>query len=629
MGASRLHVFFETIENLSISKNDQVLFLSNDYSKPVKNKIKKFYNGARESISIREKAISDYIDLTVRIGNAKLDDKTFREALIVEKSTASTWWYHLTSSRDNTSDSVYEDILLIYTIDKVFKESQCDSLILYDFPERLIKVLSSKWKSSSIIRKKRIDSFLKLFARALLSRLKYAYLTSKKIFVTRQFIENKKRAFDVIYFGFWDWSVMLDSDRNIIDKYHKRLPSYLSENTELSQAWLVMFDPHSEPGSENRKMKEVIPENIRGKNIFFLQNFMSYFDLFKEFIRISPFLTYLRYHNLISSGLSSQGFDLSYLFKDKLIYSFLNSSIPHLRLIETATKRACEYLNPLSTVSFLETYPFSRACFAGVNNYNALVPNIAIQHASRNEESLFFLTDPSQDGVFIDEPSGLPKADYLFAMGRAGMELALKSGYSAHKVKLTGSPRFDHVIRKKKEFSKKKRISVLFAASGVTGVELPAFLMALKVIKLIPNIDLILREHFFWKISKFNELKNFKDDYELSNLTLDQDLERADLVLFTTTTLAEEALMRSIPVWQISSIKSNLSSLSDIEQVKKFFSQDELYNALKNATTLSLVSKNEFNLAFLDNIEDRCFYRCDGLASSRVARQIRQILNKL
>ena len=84
MGASRLHVFFETIENLSISKNDQVLFLSNDYSKPVKNKIKKFYNGARESISIREKAISDYIDLTVRIGNAKLDDKTFREALIVE-----------------------------------------------------------------------------------------------------------------------------------------------------------------------------------------------------------------------------------------------------------------------------------------------------------------------------------------------------------------------------------------------------------------------------------------------------------------------------------------------------------------------------------------------------------------
>ena len=217
---------------------------------------------------------------------------------------------------------------------------------------------------------------------------------------------------------------------------------------------------------------------------------------------------------------------------------------------------------------------------ANVELFNTLIPNIAIQHASRNQESLFFMSDLAKESIFKIEPSGLPKADYLCVMGKLGMELALKSGYDPKKVLLTGSPRFDHVIRRKKELFKKKKLCVIFAASGVVDIEVPAFIMAVKAIKSISNVELVLREHFFWKISSFSKIKDCLNDIEVSCLSLDEDLERADLILYTTTTLAEEALMRSIPVWQIASIKSNFSALRDVKQVKKIYSEDELKIAL-------------------------------------------------
>ena len=67
---------------------------------------------------------------------------------------------------------------------------------------------------------------------------------------------------------------------------------------------------------------------------------------------------------------------------------------------------------------------------------------------------------------------------------------------------------------------------------------------------------------------------------EISNHSLDDDLSRADLVLFTSTTLAEEALMRKVPVWQIISLKSNFSSLRAMDEVNKFYSEKQMRFAL-------------------------------------------------
>ena len=114
----------------------------------------------------------------------------------------------------------------------------------------------------------------------------------------------------------------------------------------------------------------------------------------------------------------------------------------------------------------------------------------------------------------------------------------------------------------------------MFAASGVIELEIPALLMSVKAVNGLSGIKLVLREHFFWKVSTHPDVKAVLDHIEISNHSLDDDLSRADLVLFTTTTLAEEALMRKVPVWQIISVKSNFSSLRAMDEVNKFYSEN-------------------------------------------------------
>jgi len=624
MKSSTLHVFSEQVDAQVVLSNDYVLHFTANFIPTPLIKCRGTYDGVKESIPVRDDVISDYLALTTGIGLVERNAKTFKESLLVDENSASLWWYHMTSCRDNTQDSVFNDMLLLYTIDNVKKETDCENIIFHGFQSRIVKSILSKWSHSEFRNTKPGPSYFKLILKGLGSRLKYLILAGRKISITKNIKMSTKKNFDVLYFGFWDWSVKLDSDGHISDKYHKKLPTHVSEKYGLTQAWLVLFDPHSEPGSENRKMKDVISKSLNHEDVFFLQSYIFFVDLLKEFLRVKPLITYISYKNLIHGNLTSRGFDVSFLFKIQLLYRFLDSSILHLRLVELATKRACEVLQPATTVSFLETYPFSRACYAGVNQFNKLTSNIAIQHASRNRESMFFMSDISREGAFNHQPLGMPRANYFCAMGAHGAELALTSGYNPNNVVLTGSPRFDHVVRGSSSRAKNHDLCVIFAASGLVDIEVPAFLLALKAIKNIAGIQLVLREHFFWKVSHIQEVKNCLTNIEVSKLSLDDDLDRADLVLFTTTTLAEEALMRSIPVWQIVSTGSNFSSLSDVKEVDYYFNKNDLSKAL--VTFKEQASHELFNEYFLDQIERRCFYKCDGQAAERVAKFIYKLL---
>ncbi len=611
-----------------IKEDDSILHFSFDFRDfPSGVRCATIFNGAEESVHVRGDVISDYLDATAGIGITERNSQTFRNALKVHPDASSVWWYHMVSCRDNTQDLAFDDMVLVYTVNRVYESSDFNDIVFHRLPQKLADVFASKWPEANYFNIGKEDNILKILIKGIASRLKYLWLSSRKILLTRKFRKDINNPLEILYFGFWDWSVKQDAEGNLVDKYYKKLPSNLRDRGISRQGWLVLFDPHSEPSSKGRSMKDAIPETCKYNEIFFLQSYMSLVDLFKEVIRIKPLLIYLSYKKKIHSELNINGFDLYPLFRQELLYRFLDSSIPHLRLIELATKRACLGLAPKITINFLETYPFSRACYAGVQEYNCDIKNIAMQHASRNDESLFFRMHPKKEYSIGDDGESVPKADYIFAMGKLGSRLVAESGYPDEKNILTGSPRFDHVVREERKSKiEYDDICILFAASGVIEIEIPAFLLSARVIKNMPGVKLILREHFFWKISDRKEVTDLLDGIEISICSLDEDLERADLVLFTTTTLAEEALMKSIPVWQIASVKSNFSSLRKIPQVKKIYSEKQLTDELLLA--LESEFSGRFSEKFIDSIEQQCFYKCDGLASTRVADQIITILNK-
>ena len=290
-------------------------------------------------------------------------------------------------------------------------------------------------------------------------------------------------------------------------------------------------------------------------------------------------------------------------------------------------RRACSELSPEVTVNFLETYPISRACYSGTKQSAKNSIRNAMQHASRNQESTFFRCHPTKEySVGVDKET-LPKADYHFVMGDLSAKMMAESGYPEDRIKLTGSPRFDHVVRgKRKVIVRNTERSILFAASGDVELEVSAFLMIVRAVQGLSGIKLVLREHFFWKLSSNPAVKSVLDRIEVSNRSLEDDLSRADLVLFTKTTLAEEALMREIPVWQIISGESNFSTLISMDEVKKFHSENQIRNALKEA-----MEQEKFDVvhsSVVDQVERNCFFKCDGRSAERMSAQIKKLISR-
>lgn len=625
-----LHVFFGECHNDldKISSGDSVLYFPIKFSEfPRCVECTQIFNGIRESLEVRDAAISDYLVITADIGLVEKNSRTFRNALHVDALSESLWWYHMVSCRDNTSSPHFNEILQVYTINSVYKKSGCKDIFFHSIPVRLAEVLKSKWPHFHYTYSGPKESLVKAFVLGFGSRISYLIKSANKIRVTSKFKKVSNHAFDILFFGFWDWSVCQDKYGKLVDNYYKKLPQCLNLQGLTNQGWLVLFDPHSQPGSELRPMKSVIPDSCHENNVFFLQSYLSLFDLLKEVFRVQPYFKFLSYKKLIRSALEGNGFNLYPLFRKELHYRFFDSSLIHLRLVELAVRRACSELSPKVTVNFLETYPISRACYSGTRQSAKDSIRIAMQHASRNEESTFFRCHPTKEySVGVDKET-LPKADYQFVMGGLGAKMMAESGYPEDRIKLTGSPRFDHVIRCKKKFTVgNTERSILFAASGDVELEIPAFLMIVRAVQGLSGIKLVLREHFFWKLSANPAVKPVLNRIEVSNRSLEDDLCRADLVLFTKTTLAEEALMREIPVWQIISGESNFSSLRMMDEVKKFHSENQIRIALKKA-----MERENFDVvhsSVVDQVERSCFFKCDGRSAERMAAQIKKLISR-
>ena len=103
----------------------------------------------------------------------------------------------------------------------------------------------------------------------LLSRFKFLFQSVvRKLFVLK-YVKFNKRHFDVLFFGFWDWSVKRRANGEIYDLYFKRVSNLLPNTVECSHSWLVLFDPFSQRKLSSQTLKQKsFPHLVRTKLCF-------------------------------------------------------------------------------------------------------------------------------------------------------------------------------------------------------------------------------------------------------------------------------------------------------------------------------------------------------------------------
>ncbi len=586
------------------------------------------------SREVRHDAREMYINLVARIGVVPYSQGlTWRRAL-ARPNEASRWWYHPVSYKDCESDPTFNSIIAVLTICSVAKKQGLKKLVLVGAPWEIAAVL----KSGFVVEEKNAhcpSGPWRIYLRGVASRVLLVLRLLRQWFAICRQLELPKNSFAVVFSGFWDWSVVWDDQtKSLVDRYFKALPEELRRQGVPSIGWFTWFDPHSEPGRKHRRYKEVLSPLKGRDDVVILQRFLYPKDIIKATVDMRPLVTYLRIRRKPAFREAFRVGHLNYdhLFSERLLQGFLNASIAQFELVTLATERASKWYRPRISVSFLEHFPYSRAYYEGLRRAKTGTMSCAVQHASYSHEKTFLFFHPSLE--FRGEPDGCvpPHPDYVFAMGTLGRDLFLECGYPKGCVLLTGSPRYDHVrlsstplpLLQQRAKGEGRCIRILVVSSLDVEVEVDMVEAVATAVRDMDGVKLFLRNHPFSRVEQHPRFAAYKDQIELAHGSLQENLEHADLILFTYSTAAEEAFLQGKPVWQWLPLQFNGSALSEAAAIPQFGSVAKLRDALRE------FSKNP--VQYFPSLEmrqyalERLFYRGDGCAAKRISEILKKRL---
>lgn len=605
----------------------------------VEEEFERQYSGcvlrAREvSHDVRMRAKAFYIDLVSRIGTATVKTgQSLRQAL-TSSGEVSRWWFHPVAFRDCESDPTFNWLIAILTIQTVVEKSGHQALVLVGASAEIVAVLRSAYRIKEQ-GKRRLFHLRWLWGRGLASRFRYVMMMLRYSKAARRHCGVPEGPYDVVFSGFWDWSVRpRDLTGSFEDKYFQLLPDQLRFRRRISCGWFAWLDPKGDPTRATRPITAVLAPLKNHREVVILQAFLRPGDIIRSVTDFRPLAIFLRVRkkSVFREIFREKGLDFYPLFAAQLLQGFLNPSLPHGELVVRAVKRACKRLKPKVSMSFLEHFPYSRAYYAGIRSAGGGTICVAVQHASANHEKTFLFLHPSRE--FRGEPDGcaVPHPDYVCTMGTLGQELFLECGYPTNRVFVTGSPRYDHlflaaapILLEKR--SERRGMRLLIVASLSQEVEMDMIEAVCVAARGLVDVKVSLREHPFSPLSTNPRFALFKNFLEITQGSLSEDLARADLILFTYSTVAEEAFLQGKPVWQWFPMGFDGSALAAVADIPRFSSPVTLRKALTEF--LADPSRFQPDLNESRRTLERLFFRADGGAASRVADLVWNLLRDI
>lgn len=590
-------------------------------------------NARQAAVAVRAEARKVYLDLAASMGTAPWGgNQTWRQAL-ARPGEASRWWYHPVSFKDCESDPAFNRILALLTIRAAAEKFRPQNLVLVGAPWEVAAVLKSRFavEEQGTGPPPRV---WRLWLKGLAARALYVLRAWWQWLTIRRYCQLPAGLFDVVFSGFWDWSVAWnDETRSLADRYFKGLPDELTRRG-VSRGWLAWFAPHMEPGKQRRPLPAVLAPLSSTREVVILQAFLRPGEIWKAAWDFGPLATFLtiRKQPAFQEVFRQGGFDYYPLFSERLLYGFLNSGLPYHELVALATERATRRYRPQVAVSFLEHYPYARAHHEGVRRAATNTRRLAVQHASYNHEKTFLFLDPVRE--FKGEPDGCgaPCPDCICAMGGLGKELFEECGYPEEQVFLTGGTRYDHIragVAHTSSPGEKTRVGEGIRLLLVPGLDVDQELEMVEAVcsavRDLEGIALCLRNHPFRRLDEHPGFAPYQGLMELTQGTLEEDLDRADLIMFTYSTVAEEAFLQGKPVWQWLPLGYNGSALAEVATIPQFFSVASLKAALREfqADSRPFIPREEARREVLE----RLFYRGDGQAAVRIAGLIKDFMS--
>jgi surface carbohydrate biosynthesis protein (TIGR04326 family) len=580
--------------------------------------------GRELSFQVRPAALELYRELVARIGTAPVRrGRTFRQAM-TRPGGASLWWFHPVAFRDSEGSPIFGWIIQTLTVRQIAHAENVTGICLVGAPPGVAEVLRGVFAVDEI-HSTPVTPFWMIALRGMAARLLFLFTFLRRHVALVRFYRAPTRSFDFVFSSFWDWSVKWDAKTGgYSDRYFKRVPQLLAKTPDIAVGHFAWFDPHFEPAQQGRALADVLAP-LRGRDdVVLLQSRLGPVDAFAAALNLKPLsacMAALR-RSEFRRVFVDDGLDWLPVFRSPLLSGCLNAHIPHCVLVALATERAARVHRPRLSLSFLEHFPYARAHYEGMRHAGVGTENWAMQHAGCCREKTFYFLHPRAE--FAGEPDGcrVPTPDRVFAMGSLGRDIFLECGYAPAQVTLSGSARYDHIrfdpaTPTVTTTARSGPFHVLVACSLEVSVEIAMVEAVCIAARPLVNIVLRVRNHPTSRVDAHPRFVKFRGQVEVSTDTLDTDLGWADLILFSYSTVADEAYLQGKPAWQWQPLGFNGSALVVAIAVPQFGSVQKLREALVRFCAQPDVYRPE-TMARRE-VAERLFHPADGRAAERIA----------
>ena len=480
-----------------------------------------------DSTLFTNKFVESYLDLIGKLG---------------AKYNSIYWWVTFTSSKNKFVSKLLPDLFFIRSVINILEEKPEIDILIIDPPKTICRSLAKYCGKKSIDMEilsdpindiySSIKDILLCVARNVIfigeiwSRIYLAHKYQKAILNERLLEINK---YYVIRSWFYDKSINENNEYH--DSFFGALPEYLTKKGEKFVVIAGILGNYRSIVKKISKNKDylIIPQECF---LNYLDPLKSIFNIHRNKIRIDENIKFMELDvtDMVKAEISK---DYKYTSSADYLHSYYIKRM--LNLFEIGT-----------FVTTYENNPWEKVSFLTLKRYSPSTRIIGYQHSVLSRASVNMFMSKSEKKV-------VPIPDVVVTVGKVTKRILETYGnYDPDRVREGCALRFEYLFKKKPEIKRKKNNNILLTPEGVfeESVNISNFVYdALKD----EEENITIRAHPVLPFRKFQHRLNF--DVESNpkitvsgNTSVEDDLKKADVVVYRGSTLAIEALMMGIPV---------------------------------------------------------------------------------
>jgi surface carbohydrate biosynthesis protein (TIGR04326 family) len=578
--------------------------------------------GGREAVQeVRPHARAEYVQLIARVGATPCADGRTLRQLLYGTGGYSRWWLLDPTEKDCLSDDdpLFATVLQLMAVERVKQRYEVSRVrVMSAAPEFAAALGLSSARPSTVDTARDI-------ATGILSRVALAVEYLRLLWILSAVPAAATGRRDVMLQGYWDWTVRSLDDGTLRDRYFSTLPGHLAAKG-LTVGWLASCEPRVESWQQGRKTRDVVSAASAHPQVTLLERYLTPVDVartafnFSYPIRVTRVIGTRSFRTLCRIG----SLDLYSIVRRQLLRAVWGGTFCRLQLVAAATARACRQLHVSVVLTSFELFLRSRALYAGARAASSTLRVWAAQHAGYSNDKTLGVFDAETEVRGTPDGCAVPAPDGLFVMGDLSRRIWEANGFARERVVVTGGLRYQHVrIEPQAIRAPSGSITLLLVGGMHEAAHVDLCDAALAAASGLP-VRVLWRDHPNYHFSRREAFRRFASSMTVTSGTLDQDLAAADVLLFSQTGVAEEAVLRGIPTWQWQWPGFNVSPFLDLPVIPSFTSVAALRSAL--ASLLDEPAPYRPTRDVQERVLHECFGPDPAGASGRIADAVHRMI---